>query len=328
MSAFGYVFWGEDALGPDPQQLWADDELYRTLPQHTPYGRSLKMNDFPRTISCVHPEATVLTRPPPPPMGTLSAIPFSAAAQPNPQPQNMLTVMPYMSHIEHQAIPAAHPHTQIKRSTPEAFIPIRPADHAKDNSPRLQWGSDRRFTIFGYSVPRGHVREEQIIQRLLSNNSLFILQFCRTAARSVDGASEDCNTGTGPVANSMNDNSGVTSQDGDIKPQATDTTALSVPGNVSAGEKPPHKRQKLENDMQSAKRRRVVANRKFEELQSLIPVLKDQSPSKSQILNEAYRWIIQLQDQIDILKALMDEIEFPKGCPGAEVGQQEPFDVP
>ncbi|KAL3441395.1 hypothetical protein BJX65DRAFT_313836 [Aspergillus insuetus] len=321
MSAFGYVFWGEDALGPDPQQLWADDELYRTLPQHTPYGRSPKMNDFLRDISRVHPEATVLTCLPPPPMGTLSPIPFSATAQPNTQPQNMLGVMPDMPHSEHQAIPAAHPHTQIKPSTAEAFIPIRPADDPKDKSPRLQWGSDRRFTIFGYSVSPGQVREEQIIQRLLSNSSLLILQFCSSAARSVDGVSEDCITVTAPVANSVHDNSCAASQEGegDIKPQATDTTAISVPGNVSVDEKPPHKRQKLENDMRSAKRRRGAVNKKFEELQGLIPVLKDQSPSKSQIINEAYRWIIQLQDQIDILKAVMDEIEFPKAFPGAGV---------
>jgi hypothetical protein len=159
------------------------------------------------------------------------------------------------------------------------------------------------------------------MQRLLKNSSLFILQFCSTAVTPVDGAaSEACTTVTGPVANSIDHGSCAISQEGDFQGQATDSTALSLP--VSVDETPPHKRQKLENDMQSAKRRRGVANKRFEELQRLIPVLKDQSPSKSEILNEAYRWIIQLQDEIGILKTLMDEIEFPKGCPGVHVVQQ------
>jgi hypothetical protein len=158
------------------------------------------------------------------------------------------------------------------------------------------------------------------MQRLLNNSSLFILQFCKTAVEPVDGASEACTTVTGPVANSIGHGSCATSQQGDIQGQATDSTALSGAGIVE--ERPPHKRQKLENDMRSVKRRRAIANKKFEELQRLIPVLKDQSPSKSEIFNEAYRWIIQLQDEIGILKTLMDEIEFPKGCPGVHVVQQ------
>ncbi|KAL2786464.1 hypothetical protein BJX66DRAFT_312763 [Aspergillus keveii] len=291
MSAFGYVFCGEDSLGPDPQQLWADDELYRTLPQHTPYNPSSpQMNRFPCDVSCAQ-QTDAMLCPSPAPVERLSAMPYSEKAQqqpqPQPQPEPMVGVMPCIPQIGHQAIPAAqlHLHRRINPSSPKALVPILQTEDARDTSPpQLRWGSDQRLTIFGYSVPRGQVREEQVMQRLLNNSSLFILQFCKTAVEPVDGASEACTTVTGPVANSIGHGSCATSQQGDIQGQATDSTAISGDGIVE--ERPPHKRQKLENDMRSAKRRRAIANKKFEELQRLIPI----------------RWIIQLQDEIGILK--------------------------
>jgi hypothetical protein len=57
------------------------------------------------------------------------------------------------------------------------------------------------------------------------------------------------------------------------------------------------------------KLRRNLRGKAYEELQDLLPGLRQQAPTQSQILNETYSWIQELIDDIGVLRAQFDEME-------------------
>jgi hypothetical protein len=98
----------------------------------------------------------------------------------------MTSVLPSIPHTGYLTTPVAQP--QPQPSVPKAFIPVLPASQAEAKEPLLWWGSDHCFTVFGYSKPPGQASEEQIIERMLRDNSLFILQFSNATEKSIDDA--------------------------------------------------------------------------------------------------------------------------------------------
>ncbi|KAL3472056.1 hypothetical protein BJX99DRAFT_262664 [Aspergillus californicus] len=195
------MFWSESSE-PDPQQLWADSELYRTLPQTIPSSDQLHPNGFPcdfRHERQHHNKEATLSFHSPAPMGSVRTLPHSEKAK------SMAGVIPSIPQTARFTIPLAQP--ELRAGASRALTPILPANQAEAKAPLLWWGSDHCFTVFGYSTPPGQVSEEQITERLLRDNSRFILQFSNAAMKSTDdalaGDSEEATQGLGIVDSSF-----------------------------------------------------------------------------------------------------------------------------
>ncbi|KAL3440171.1 hypothetical protein BJX65DRAFT_291000 [Aspergillus insuetus] len=182
----------------------------------------------------------------------------------------------------------------------DARVPNRPMKGAKVKLDNLQWGSDLRFTQVGYAPTPEQVSEEDVTERLLKNSGFLISQssasFSRQAGKALAGIGMEIAQSPGMVSTGRawsNDNNNA---------QFTGITRDLSPKKIPIGQ-PRHSRKLRE------KLRRDLMGKAYEELQDLVPGLREQAPTHSQILNEAYSWIQELIDDIGVLRAQLHEIE-------------------
>ncbi|KAL2845470.1 hypothetical protein BJY01DRAFT_214121 [Aspergillus pseudoustus] len=177
-------------------------------------------------------------------------------------------------------------------------------DVAKEKLHHLRWGSDRCFTEVGYAAPRDQLSEEDVAERLLQNNECWISYSSSFISREAVGALARVNMGIA-IAPGLLNNGAARSREDYTHPTDSTESLSQRTGQVGRPRRPRLPKQKL--------RRGRRIGKAFNELQDLVPELKDRAPSKRQILNKAYGWIQQLVGDIETLRAQLDEIRAREG---------------
>ncbi|KAL2843395.1 hypothetical protein BJX68DRAFT_270128 [Aspergillus pseudodeflectus] len=182
----------------------------------------------------------------------------------------------------------------------DARGPNRPTQGAEVKLQHLHWGSDLRFTQVGYAPTPDQVSEEDVTKRLLQNSPFLIshsrASVSRQAGNVLAGIGVEMAQPPGMVS------TGGARSDDDNNAQSGGSTG-SLNRKTGLMGQPGHSRKLRE------KLRRDLMGKAYEELQDLVPGLRQQAPTQSQILNEAYSWIQELIDDIGVLRAQFDEME-------------------